>query len=85
MPRPVLHLRVRPTKDDVKAGRVCHDQEKPFFIKHEADGYCHHLVRDTLKCGLWADRPGRCRNYDYRDDDDDNWPLSICSLTQRPA
>ena len=56
------------TKDDVMAGKVRHDTAKPFFIKRLEDGYCSHLERETLKCGLWDERPGRCRNYDCKTD-----------------
>ena len=31
------------TKDEVQKGIVKHDQEKPFFISRNKEGYCTHL------------------------------------------
>lgn len=56
------------TKDEVRRGQIKHDSRRPFFIAHEADRYCHHLNRDTLRYDIWEQRPLRCRRYDCSDD-----------------
>jgi len=56
------------TKEEVKKGHVIHNPERPFFIKREEDGYCPHLERSSLQCGIWEDRPLRCRRYDCTED-----------------
>ena len=56
------------TKKDVEKGIVRWNPKRPYFIAKDADGYCSHLDRKTLKCSIWEDRPERCRNYDCRKD-----------------
>jgi len=56
------------TKQEVQRGHIRYDARRPFFIAHDADSYCHHLDRETLKCSVWKDRPLRCRKYDCTDD-----------------
>jgi Fe-S-cluster containining protein len=38
------------------------------MIRHDSDGYCHHLERQTTCCGIYAQRPIVCRAYDCRND-----------------
>ena len=64
------------TKEEVERGSVRHDPAHPFFIAHEADGYCPHLDRATLQCQVWEDRPLRCRRYDCQGDTN-IWPDGI--------
>ena len=52
------------TKQEVAEGRIHHNTERPYFIARDPDGYCPHLIRDTLGCGVWDNRPQRCRRYD---------------------
>lgn len=61
------------TKEEVQKGRIKHDAARPFFIARDADGYCPHLDRSTIKCTVWAERPLRCRRYDCRKDSQ-VWP-----------
>ena len=41
---------------------------RPFMNAREADGYCIHLQRDTLKCSIYEQRPAICREYSCRND-----------------
>ncbi len=41
---------------------------RPFMNAREADGYCLHLQRDTLKCTIYEQRPIVCRQYSCRND-----------------
>lgn len=52
------------TKEEVRKGHLKHNTSRPFFIERDADGYCPHLERSSLRCTVWADRPLRCRRYD---------------------
>ena len=56
------------TRDEVKKGIIKHNQEKPFFISRNTDGYCTHLDRNSMECTVWNDRPLRCRRYDCTED-----------------
>ena len=56
------------TKDEVKKGIFKHNQSRPFFIARDADGYCPHLERGSLKCAVWSERPIRCRRYACNED-----------------
>ncbi len=38
------------------------------MLRREADGYCTHLDRATMGCGVYEIRPGTCRRYDCRQD-----------------
>jgi len=58
------------TREEARSGRIAHDPARPFFIKREADGYCAHMDRETLRCAIWSERPARCRRYDCRTDPD---------------
>jgi len=57
------------TKEEVAKGLIRHNPTRPFFIARDADGYCPHLDRNTLRCVVWEDRPLRCRRYDCGADD----------------
>lgn len=53
------------TRQEVQAGHIRYMQSRPYFIeRHEADGYCVHLDRDSMRCSIWERRPLRCRRYD---------------------
>lgn len=38
----------------------------PYAIRHEADGYCYLLDRETFQCTVWEKRPKTCRIFDCR-------------------
>ena len=51
------------TKEEVKKGIIKWNQERPYFIAREKDGFCPHLDRKRLHCCIYNDRPRRCRKY----------------------
>jgi Fe-S-cluster containining protein len=82
------------SKQDVEEGKVLWEIEDPYVIRHEEDGYCSHLDRDTFFCSIHEHRPATCRGYDCRGDtrvwlDFDNripapMPEGLFQLTRRP-
>lgn len=58
------------TKDEVQAGKVAWDRERPHLIALGEDGFCTHLDRESLHCLVYEDRPLRCRRYDCRRESD---------------
>lgn len=56
------------SKQDVEEGKVLWEIEDPYVIRHEEDGYCSHLDRDTFFCSIHEHRPATCRGYDCRGD-----------------
>jgi hypothetical protein len=40
------------------------DTRKRCVDKDPADGFCVYFERETSRCGVWAQRPGLCREYD---------------------
>lgn len=56
------------TVQDLEEGAVKWALGRPYMIRHEADGYCHHLERETKHCGIYEKRPIVCRSYDCRKD-----------------
>lgn len=55
-------------KDEQQKGIIKWDQERPYFIRKEKDGFCFHFDRTFLKCMIWEDRPCRCKKYDCSKD-----------------
>jgi Fe-S-cluster containining protein len=56
------------TVQDLEEGAVKWALGRPYMIRHDADGYCHHLERETKHCGIYDKRPIVCRSYDCRKD-----------------
>lgn len=56
------------TVQDLEEGRVKWDLGRPYMIRHDEDGYCHHVERASKSCGIYASRPVVCRSYDCRKD-----------------
>ncbi len=56
------------TVPEVEAGTVRWDLGRPYFIRHEADGHCTHVNRETGGCNVYANRPGVCRGYSCAND-----------------
>ncbi len=54
---------------EVEAGKIKWDLGRPYFIRHEEDGYCTHNDRLCGNCGIYADRPAVCRRYSCADDE----------------
>jgi hypothetical protein len=53
---------------DVEEGTVKWDLGRPYMVRRDADGYCHHLRRGSCRCGIYEQRPIVCRAYDCRAD-----------------
>jgi len=56
------------TVQDLEEGRVKWDLGRPYMIRHDEDGYCHHVERTSKRCGIYDNRPVVCRAYDCRKD-----------------
>jgi hypothetical protein len=42
--------------------------DEPYMLRHEADGWCHHIDRTTGGCTAYHVRPATCRQFDCRKD-----------------
>ncbi len=56
------------TVQDLEEGQVKWDLGRPYMIRHDEDGYCHHVERESKRCGIYGKRPVVCRAYDCRKD-----------------
>src|SRR5215831_3052068 len=56
------------TVQDLEEGAVKWELGRPYMIRRGADGYCHHLKRESKQCGVYEQRPVVCRAYDCRKD-----------------
>jgi Fe-S-cluster containining protein len=56
------------TTQDLDEGRVMWEATQPYLIRHERDGYCSHLQRESGGCTVYENRPATCRGYDCRGD-----------------
>jgi Fe-S-cluster containining protein len=54
--------------EEVEGGKVKWDLGQPYRIRHEQDGYCTHIDRETLRCNTYEHRPAVCRSYSCRHD-----------------
>jgi Fe-S-cluster containining protein len=61
-------LRFALSVQDLEEGAVKWDLGHPYMIRHDTDGYCHHLDRRSHGCGIYENRPLVCRAYDCRED-----------------
>jgi hypothetical protein len=61
-------LRFALTTQDLEEGKVKWDLGRPYLIRQDSDGYCHHVERGTCRCGVYENRPIVCRAYDCRAD-----------------
>jgi Fe-S-cluster containining protein len=48
---------------EVEAGKVRWDLGRPYYIRHNEDGFCTHNNRETGFCGVYEHRPAVCRGY----------------------
>jgi len=53
---------------DLEEGTVKWNFAQPYLIRHDDDGYCHHVERETKRCHIYESRPVVCRAYDCRKD-----------------
>lgn len=56
------------TVAELESGAVKWDLGRPYFIRHERDGYCTHAGREDHRCGIYENRPGICRAYSCAND-----------------
>lgn len=56
------------TVNEIELGKAKWDLGRPYFIRHEADGYCTHLKQSCGNCGIYESRPGVCRHYSCAND-----------------
>jgi Fe-S-cluster containining protein len=75
------------TSAEVESGKVKWDLGRPYFIRHEAHGFCTHNDRRTGGCSVYADRPVVCRSYSCANDtriwkDFDKMELNVEWLTE---
>jgi Fe-S-cluster containining protein len=56
------------TVQDLEEGAVKWELGRPYMVRRDADGYCHHLEREHKRCGIYDQRPIVCRSYDCRKD-----------------
>jgi hypothetical protein len=75
------------TAEEVEAGHAKFDLGRPYFIRHDASGYCTHNDSDSHGCTIYDDRPGLCHAYTCANDtriwsDFDNMVLNDAFLSQ---
>jgi Fe-S-cluster containining protein len=51
------------TAEEAESGRVKWDLGKPYYVRQESTGYCHHLDMNDKVCSVYENRPGCCRRY----------------------
>jgi Fe-S-cluster containining protein len=49
--------------EEIEEGHIRWDMGRPYFIRHEANGFCTHLNMKTKGCGVYGHRPGVCKKY----------------------
>lgn len=52
---------------EVQSGKVKWDEEHPYLIAHQSNGYCAH-IDCKLRCNIYSDRPSLCRRFDCSND-----------------
>lgn len=54
---------------EVENGQIKWDLGRPYFIRHEQDGYCTHNNRDNKCCNIYEHRPSVCKKYSCAKDE----------------
>ena len=53
---------------EVESGKIKWDLGRPYFIRHENNGYCTHNSIQTGNCKIYSMRPEVCREYSCASD-----------------
>ena len=53
---------------ELEASEIKWDLGRPYFIRHDSNGYCSHLDAASGRCGIYDKRPCVCRNYSCAED-----------------
>jgi Fe-S-cluster containining protein len=61
-------LRWALTAEEIENGPVKWDLGRPYFNRHNADGYCHRIDPDTYGCTVYEQRPAPCRQFSCKGD-----------------
>lgn len=51
------------TANEIETGAVRWDLGRPYYIRHNTQGYCTHRESESGFCGVYEQRPGICRGY----------------------
>lgn len=54
---------------EIDSGKVKWDLGRPYFIRHEKNGYCTHLNENKKCCTVYNDRPKVCSGYSCAKDE----------------
>ncbi len=54
--------------EEIENGKVKWDLGKPYFIRHEKNGYCSHMDLGKKCCSVYNDRPSVCKKYSCAND-----------------
>lgn len=54
---------------ELETAEIKWDLGRPYFIRHDSNGYCSHLDCETGGCGVYEKRPGVCRGYSCAKDE----------------
>ncbi len=55
--------------EEVENGHVKWDMGRPYFIRHNKQGFCTHLNQENKCCGVYEDRPKVCKKYSCAKDE----------------
>ena len=53
---------------ELEQAEIKWDLGRPYFIRHDSNGYCSHLNCSSGSCDVYEKRPGVCRDYSCTED-----------------
>ena len=57
------------TVEEIEQGPMKWDLGRPYFNRHNAEGYCEQIDPETHGCHIYEDRPSPCRQFSCKGDD----------------
>jgi Fe-S-cluster containining protein len=57
------------TVEEIEHGPVRWDLGRPYFNRHNSDGYCEQIDPETFGCHVYEQRPGPCRQFSCKGDE----------------